>query len=238
MVSTTPGQDEGPGLLRIAPELRNSISELTMPKATTIQLRAVKKPGDASTLHFQPTLPPLYYVCRQLHQEYPLFDYYTNNTFLFTDSIMKAPVLEAFVAARGEIVNLINSVKVNVTKSFLSVLAISSDAGSVYPVRFSLAKTKEGTVIFTPSRDTILCLCETKQLAEQSSQRRLSLIAILQAFVAEYAVLDTQLTRTDHYQCADCSRTKITLPQADRDKGEMQLELLRSLDRMARARGG
>ncbi|KAK3625738.1 hypothetical protein LTR56_020242 [Elasticomyces elasticus] len=238
MANTTPGQDEGPGLLRIAPELRNEICELTMPKATTIQLRAVKKPGDASTVHFQPTLPPLYYVCRQLHQEYPLFDYYTKNTFLFTDSIMKAPVLEAFVTARGEIVSLINSVKVNVTKSDLSVLAISSDAGSVYPVRFSLVKTESGTVIFTPSRDSILCLCETKQLAEQSSQRRLSLIAILQAFVAEYAVLDTQLTRTDHYQCADCSRTKITLPQADRDKGEMQLELLRSLDRMARARGG
>ncbi|KAK5693916.1 hypothetical protein LTR97_009533 [Elasticomyces elasticus] len=234
MANTIPGQDEGPGLLRIAPELRNSISELTMLKATTIQLRAVKK---SSTVHFQPTLPPLYYVCRQLHQEYPLFDYYTKNTFLFTDSIMKAPVLEAFVTARGETVHLINSVKVNVNKSFLSVLATRSDAGSVYPVRFSLVNTKTGTVKFMPSRDTILCLCETKRLAEQSSQR-LSLIAILQAFEAQYAVLDAQLTRTDHYQCADCSRTKITLPQADRNEGEMQLELLRSLDRMARARGG
>ncbi|KAK4959482.1 hypothetical protein LTR10_004287 [Elasticomyces elasticus] len=235
MANTIPGQDEGPGLLRIAPELRNSISELTMLKATTIQLRAVKK---SSTVHFQPTLPPLYYVCRQLHQEYPLFDYHTKNTFLFTDSIMKAPVLEAFVTARGETVHLINSVKVNVNKSFLSVLATRSDAGSVYPVRFSLVNTKSGTVIFTPSRDSILCLCETKELAAQSSQRKLSLVEILQAFEAQYAVLDAHLTRTDHYQCAGCSRTRITLPQANRNEGEMQLELLRSLDRMARARGG
>ncbi|KAK5739806.1 hypothetical protein LTR17_005092 [Elasticomyces elasticus] len=238
MANTTPGQDEAPGLLRITPELRDEIYGLSMPKSSIIHLKAERRaPGhDASAGHFQPTLPPLYYVCRQLHQEYPLFDYYTNNTFLFTDSIMQAPVLEAFVAARGKIVNAMNSVKVNVKKSFSSTVEWASEAGSLYPVRFTLVKTKEGAVIFTPPRDTTLCLCEIRQLAEQGP--KLSLIAILRAFNAQYTSLDARLTRTEHYQCTGCSKTKITLPQAGRNQQEMVRELLGSLDRIGRARGG
>lgn len=75
-------------LLRIAPELRNCIYQYTMPNDSSIYLAAhafrilPTTSVGPSHIHFNPPLPLLASLCRQIRDEYPLQDYYSINKFV------------------------------------------------------------------------------------------------------------------------------------------------------------
>ncbi|KAK5739804.1 hypothetical protein LTR17_005090 [Elasticomyces elasticus] len=192
-------EKQQPPIFRIAAELRNQIYELASPAPGVILVRAeiLSRPA---IIRFHPKPPPLYYTCSRMRHEYPLYDYYATNTFLFTDNMMEKPILWTFARLRGELVHNISSLKVNITHLLPSMVLFT---GMRFSVRFSIKMLKTGKIVFEDfiSKDSeksndSLCFCELAWLAEEATSNGCGVFRTLQAFV-EVHTSDRKLGKDD-----------------------------------------
>ncbi|KAK4959483.1 hypothetical protein LTR10_004288 [Elasticomyces elasticus] len=192
-------------LLSIAPEMRNAIYELSMPKSTALvrverigpklsyqqQLMYPSGIAPGMILRFHLGLPPLYYVCRSTHKDFPLLEFYASSTFIFTDSIMQPAVLDAFMSTCAEAVTAMKSIKVSIASR--SDLTLSLTQGA-FDVKFRINKCENGEVKVGQLR-TIpkasseyygddLCLCKLLRLARLGTQHDYSPVEVLREFLA------------------------------------------------------
>ncbi|KAK5704519.1 hypothetical protein LTR17_021827 [Elasticomyces elasticus] len=211
----TTEDEQQPPIFRIAAELRNRIYELALPFSTTILLRvenvtAASKP----TIRFHPALPPLHYVCRRTHNECPLYQYYTNNIFLFTGAILSLRNLDALVATRGEVIKTITSAKVTLVTG-----AIADIYASVrkITIRFSLSKSpstgtievKNLTTTSNVSSPENLCFCGTLHRPQHDLQQDGSVLETLRAFVAQFEPVVDEFKSLYEKECDKCGKKTI-----------------------------
>ncbi|KAK3625737.1 hypothetical protein LTR56_020241 [Elasticomyces elasticus] len=142
-------------LLSIAPEMRNAIYELSMPKSTALvcvemmgpklsylqQLMYPSGIAPGATLRFHLGLSPLYYVCRSTHNDFPVSEFYASNTFNFTNSVMRPAVLDAFFSTCPAAVKEIRSIKVSISSGNNTILALTQNA---FDVKFKINKAESG----------------------------------------------------------------------------------------------
>ncbi|KAK5722311.1 hypothetical protein LTR15_005540 [Elasticomyces elasticus] len=187
-------------LLSLAPELRNAIYELSVTNLTcTVQVDIIASdplhqgrvvhPDDI--LRFKLGLPGLYYACRSTHNEFPLSDFYANNTFVFTDDAMDEKVLDAFFSTFPEAVRSIRSIRVSITRENASAPCLTE---GIFNVSFALRKLDNGKVKVeelrtiaeqgsTYSEDEV-CLCELLRLAGEGTRQNHSAVVVLRDFLA------------------------------------------------------
>ncbi|KAK5722312.1 hypothetical protein LTR15_005541 [Elasticomyces elasticus] len=194
-----------PGFLRIPPELRLEIYELSMPRQITILVSAETSTSTAFhhklghnklSSRFLPRIPAVSQVCRRTRSEYPFYDYYASNTFLFTDSMLHSSVLDRFLASRGEAVKAMSHIKDN----FISITIPYK--GNTFRVRLSMIRSKTGKVsvedlfVHSPhgSEHIDLCLCGGLGWARESTQPDSSILERLRNFVA-YCGSQTEMSR-------------------------------------------
>ncbi|KAK5722313.1 hypothetical protein LTR15_005542 [Elasticomyces elasticus] len=227
--NNTTEDEQQPPIFRIAAELRNRIYELALPSSTTIPLRlenitAASKP----TIRFHPALPPLYYLCRRTHNEFPLYQYYTNNTFLFTGPFLSLRILDTLVATRGEAIKTITSAKVTLVTDWIA--DVERGLSKKVTIRFMLIKPSSTAAVevrnltttssFGSSED--LCFCGTLSKSQQDFPRDSSVFGTLRTFVARFESV-TQPARTESItqlvakagdslfdrECAQCGKKTI-----------------------------
>ncbi|KAK5704523.1 hypothetical protein LTR17_021831 [Elasticomyces elasticus] len=209
-------------LLPIAPELRNAIYELSLPKSTTIvrvqamgprlsYQQQLMYPGGivpGATLRFHLGLPPLYYVCRSTHNDFPLSEFYASNIFMFTDSITQTGVLEAFFSTCPVAVKEIRSIKVRIAAG--SMLKCSPTR-AVFDVKFSINKAEDGEVkvgeLLVVPKDSVyydndVCLCGLLRLAKHGTQHGVTPIEILRDFLALCRAGLSSTTSTRHIKAS------------------------------------
>ncbi|KAK5704522.1 hypothetical protein LTR17_021830 [Elasticomyces elasticus] len=212
-------------LLTIIPEIRNAIYELSPPTGTTILLRPeniLAKDGSKAAIHFHPSLPALYSVCRQMRAEYPLIDYYKNNTFLFTDGMLYGPeMLDEFVAARGHLALGMTSVRVNMTAYFTTRRIRDSSDRRSYTIRFSMKRNERGLATITDltgwsmgTRAKVrLCFCKLAELVPKSKEQHDDLVTVLKRFAEHYSANNTQTAKiySMTWDCARCGEESFQL---------------------------
>ncbi|KAK3618382.1 hypothetical protein LTR56_024686 [Elasticomyces elasticus] len=187
-------------LLSLAPELRNAIYELSVTDLTcTVQVEIIASgslhqgrvvhPDDI--LRFKLGLSGLYYACRSTHNEFPLSDFYANNTFIFGDSAMDEKVLNAFILTCPEAARSIRSIRVSIARENTSTPCLTE---GIFNVNFALRKLDNGKVKVeelrtiaeqgsTYSEDEV-CLCELLQLAGEGTRQNHSAVVVLRDFLA------------------------------------------------------
>ncbi|KAK4959479.1 hypothetical protein LTR10_004284 [Elasticomyces elasticus] len=239
--NNTTEDEQQPPIFRIAAELRNRIYELAIPTSTTILLRvenvtAASKP----TIRFHPALPPLHYVCRRTHNQCPLYQYYTNNTILFADDMLRLRILDALVATRGDIIKAITSVKVTLVTGSIEEVG---ESHRKITIRFTLTKSpstgavdvKDLRVTSRSSQHENLCFCGTLYRAQQVDG---SVFGTLRTFVARFeSVAHASTSSSDSFterHCIQCGKKTIcTLlpsqnsarqadPREQQDRGPVQ----------------
>ncbi|KAK5693919.1 hypothetical protein LTR97_009536 [Elasticomyces elasticus] len=237
----TTQDEQQPPIFRTAAELRNCIYELAIPTSTTILLRvenvtAASKP----TIRFHPALPPLHYVCRRTHNECPLYQYYTNNTFLFADDMLRLRILDALVATRGDIIKAITSVKVTLVTGSIEEVG---ESHRKITIRFTLTKSpstgavdvKDLRVTSRSSQHENLCFCGTLYGAQQGDG---SVFGTLRTFVARFeSVAHASTSSSDSFtekHCNQCGKKTICTrlrsqnsvgqadPRVQHDRGPVQ----------------
>ncbi|KAK4890396.1 hypothetical protein LTR27_010924 [Elasticomyces elasticus] len=238
-----------PGFLRIPPELRLEIYELSMPRKTTILVSAETNTStafhhrdvsssignDKLSSRFLPHLPPISQVCRRARSEYPFYDYYASNTFLFMDSMLHSSVLEQFLAGRGEAVKAMTHIKVNF------IIITIPYKGENLRIRLSMTRPKTGNVsvenlsVYAPHdrRPIDLCLCGGLGWAGESTQSDASILERLRTFVAYcegFSALTRNKSNTEESTCEQCRKTRFV--QA-REPPPMSDEMRRKLEDIA-----
>ncbi|KAK4890397.1 hypothetical protein LTR27_010925 [Elasticomyces elasticus] len=207
-------------LLSIAPELRNAIYELSVTGLTcTVQIESFGsgKPhprphtyaayiARGAIWRFDLGLPAFYYACRSTRDEFPLSQFYANNTFVFNDSTMERKVLDAFMSTCPEAVKAIRSIKVKISRENV---AIYDPTGQIFDVSFALCKLDSGEVkvkdLCTTAKKNSehdafgLCLCDLLRLAEEGTQQNHSPVVVLRAFLALCDDPDAPIDRFDWY---------------------------------------
>ncbi|KAK3625739.1 hypothetical protein LTR56_020243 [Elasticomyces elasticus] len=210
-----------PGFLRIPPELRLEIYELSMPRMTTILVHAGKSPPEAfhndkpvlPSSRFLPRLPAISQVCRRTRSEYPFYDYYTSNTFLFMENMLHSSILDRFLACRGETVKAMSHIKVN----FISLTFPYE--GHNLRIRLSMTRPKTGIVsvenlfVSSPyeSRPVDICLCGGLGWAIESTQSDSSILERLRIFVAyceAFSALTRNKSNIEESTCEQCRKVK------------------------------
>ncbi|KAK5674209.1 hypothetical protein LTS10_013046 [Elasticomyces elasticus] len=223
-----------PGFLRIPPELRLEIYELSMPRMTTILVYAETDTSTAfhnrdvsysigndrislQYARFFPRLPPISQVCRRTRSEYPFYDYYANNTFLFADSMLHSSVLDRFLAGRGDAVRAMSHVKVN----FINL----TNPWNKKDLKIRLSMTKQGTGTVSVENISIsspygndhmaLCLCGGLGWAGQSTQADSSILEKLRDLVAYCEAFSAAMRSKANLEEKVCERCqKIRVVQA------------------------
>ncbi|KAK3618384.1 hypothetical protein LTR56_024688 [Elasticomyces elasticus] len=211
-----------PGFLRIPPELRLEIYELSMPRQITILVSAEtststafhhKLGHDKPSSRFLARLPAVSQVCRRSRSEYPFYDYYASNTFLFTDSMLRSNVLDRFLASRGEAVKAISHIKVN----FISLTIPYK--GNDLRIRLSMTRPKTGIVsvenlfVYPPLDRTPvdICLCGGLGWAVASTQSDSSILERLRTFVAyceAFSATTRAKSKLEEETCEQCSKIR------------------------------
>ncbi|KAK5739805.1 hypothetical protein LTR17_005091 [Elasticomyces elasticus] len=213
----TPNNLHQPGFLRIPPELRLEIYELSMPRKTTILVHAETTTSTAFykrySSRFLPCLSPISQVCRRTRSEYPLYDYYASNIFLFMDNMLHSSVLDRFLASRGEAVKAMSHVKVN----FISITIPYK--GNTLRIRLSMTRPKTGNVsveslsVYAPHdrRPVDLCLCGGLGWATESTQPGSSILERLRDFVAyceAFSAVTLNRSNTKESTCEQCRKVR------------------------------
>lgn len=148
--------------------------------------------ADKPLLRIHPPTPPLARACQKLRQEVSMDLYYSENTFLFANSIIEGDLMMALKAARGDAINNMTQLKVS-GKIDVSRSDIWSVTALTCSIRFTITRSSLGALRATQVRsaghrcyygatETGVCLCFVTSLCSKATSGNGNLIDFLDDF--------------------------------------------------------